>query len=1114
MKRTKQILSVLCAGAVLSGCMTTLPGRVLTAQAEEYVEDMGYIYGDLYYDYKPDGTLEITGSMMDITAVDIPSEIGGVPVTSIGDYAFCFRESLESVTIPDSVTFIGTEAFSASPLLAEIGIPESVIAFGDGVFQGTAWLEEQIAEDPLVVVNNVLIDGRTWNGISELPDTITAIAGFAFADNDSIVSVTIPERVKSIGSWAFSDCDLLTVMTIPDTVEELGSNLFNSCDMLSNVSLPSHITEIPEHTFMECISLTAFDIPAGVTSIGACAFWMCYNLTELDIPAGVDYVGEYAFRDTAWLDAQSGPLKIVNNILIDGTATVGHANIPDTVTSIAGGAFSGSPALMTVSIPDSVREIGSYAFADCEYLDHVDIPESVISLGAYAFQNCTSLVRASVLASIEFLPEQAFIGCTVLTAISLPDSLTYIGPSAFQSCTALTEITLPESVEVIDFFAFYDCTGLAEVTIPAGMAIIDSCAFEGCTGITDVYFGGTETRWQEILIGDYNEPILNAVIHFTEDPSTGTTLTTTTTTAEPLTTTTTATTTTFTTTTTTTITTTTTTTSSTTTTTAAQPESKEFQWDLDNWNFRNSSRYFTHGNYYISADYFNKLKENLTNTELYYVNQWKDGTWGGSCYGMSSLMVLANEGLLPYSDYTSGADSLYEMETPAQSSEIASLINYYQLLQVRSVTQQQYRTVPYRSHEENIQDIINKLLDGSPVIVGFKKSGWGGHAVLAYDVSYGSWTWNGVSYQGCIEICDPNYAMEYDSEACIYFNTSTYNWTIPCYSSQNVASAYGAVFNLVTDDIATINEGGYLSGTARTRTEGYIAQLSADSISDTHSIRKVERSGDAFFNQNTGADEIIADTFYYSSGESEGTFGYLLKDAQAGYRVSQDSALPMELLMEYENSILKASSAAGSEIIFDESGYISVSGESASYTIEMIFNEGSHVTDWYGLALSGGNSSHAVLEQTEEGYLLSGDNLQDITVRAYNDSVSPEVSFTTDYTAVLLYQIDENTIGVAADTDEDGSFETVLAEGSEPAAATGDVDGNGIIEISDATAALTIYARTAVSLPLDEFTEKQRMAADADKDGMVTIFDATAILTYYAQYAAGLNPTWENIIGA
>ena len=43
--------------------------------------------------------------------VVVPDTIDGLPVTAIGDNAFCYCTSLTSITLPDSVTTIGRWAF-------------------------------------------------------------------------------------------------------------------------------------------------------------------------------------------------------------------------------------------------------------------------------------------------------------------------------------------------------------------------------------------------------------------------------------------------------------------------------------------------------------------------------------------------------------------------------------------------------------------------------------------------------------------------------------------------------------------------------------------------------------------------------------------------------------------------------------------------------------------------------------------------------------------------------------------------------------------------------------------------------------------------------------------
>ena len=82
----------------------------------------------------------------------------------------------------------------------------------------------------------------------------------------------------------------------------------------------------------------------------------------------------------------------------------------------------------------------------------------------------------------------------------------------------------------------------------------------------------------------------------------------------------------------------------------------------------------------------------------------------------------------------------------------------------------------------------------------------------------------------------------------------------------------------------------------------------------------------------------------------------------------------------------------------------------------------------------------------------------------------------------------------------------------------GDVDRNGTVDVSDAVAVLTYYAKQAAGLEVifGETPEENEVIfalADVDQDGMITVQDAVYILTYYAQKASGMQPTWEELTG-
>lgn len=71
-----------------------------------------------------------------------------------------------------------------------------------------------------------------------------------------------------------------------------------------------------------------------------------------------------------------------------------------------------------------------------------------------------------------------------------------------------------ESVKNIGRYAFYECSNLTRVSISEGVTKIGMNAFDGCNSLTDVYFNGSEAQWHSIEIGDHNDDLLNAKIHF------------------------------------------------------------------------------------------------------------------------------------------------------------------------------------------------------------------------------------------------------------------------------------------------------------------------------------------------------------------------------------------------------------------------------------------------------------------------------------------------------------------------------------------------------------------------------------------------------------------------
>lgn len=93
-------------------------------------------------------------------------------------------------------------------------------------------------------------------------------------------------------------------------------------------------------------------------------------------------------------------------------------------------------------------------------------------------------------------------------------SVTKIDPNWLSMSVGTQSILIPESVTNIDVGAFYNFTSLKFITIPKYVTTIGDGAFQDCFDLTDVYFRGTKEQWDVIKIGENNDALLNATIHY------------------------------------------------------------------------------------------------------------------------------------------------------------------------------------------------------------------------------------------------------------------------------------------------------------------------------------------------------------------------------------------------------------------------------------------------------------------------------------------------------------------------------------------------------------------------------------------------------------------------
>lgn len=209
--------------------------------------------------------------------------------------------------------------------------------------------------------------------------------------------------------------------------------------------------------------------------------------------------------------------------------------------------------------------------------------------------------------------------------------------------------------------------------------------------------------------------------------------------------------------------------------------SKEFEFKKDNLSFLNGRGYFfsfedrfvhavnqtillkpfsesiqnTNYSYRISNEKFNQLIEGLTPATKKYITSNRFAEWGGSCRGMSTVVMLhySYPDRIKLSNLPSVAtDTVYELSSPKENSDVQDLVNYYQLAQYLPTYQlkkAKTRTDSFNNFEETLADLI-AALKKQPVLIGMASND-GGHAVVFLEIL------EELEDYYRISIYDPNY---------------------------------------------------------------------------------------------------------------------------------------------------------------------------------------------------------------------------------------------------------------------------------------------------------------------------------------------------------------------
>jgi hypothetical protein len=445
------------------------------------------------------GTITITGYTGDGGDVTIPDEINGLPVTSIGDWAFQSCNSLTSITLGTNITSTGAYIFYSCTNLASVSITSQLKRFEGGLFCYCSGLTN-----------------------APIPGSVTNLGYSVFLGCTSLASVSFPNHVTSVGDYCFEGCTSLTNVVIPASLSSFGTKAFDECASLRTFSVdalnPSYasvdgVLFNRDHSMILIFppgKANSYTIPTSVIRIGSYAFSHCASLTNVDIPDSVTEIRPYAFCYCTSLTSITLPIRLT---------TIGFA------------AFDDCRSLSSVIMPDSVTSIGAWAFGYCTSLKSIVIPRNVTSIGTSAFDNCYKLAVIivdplnpayctvdGVLFNKAMTTLMRYPEGKAGTTYRIPDDVTTIGESAFYYCTGLNRVVVPNSVTNISNMVFYLCTSLYGVYFEGNAPAVGNNTFAPFQ--PTIYYLPGSTGWGSNFAGAQTAPWPPAIIQRPPRPQT------------------------------------------------------------------------------------------------------------------------------------------------------------------------------------------------------------------------------------------------------------------------------------------------------------------------------------------------------------------------------------------------------------------------------------------------------------------------------------------------------------------------------------------------------------------------------------------------------------------
>ena len=397
-----------------------IPGNVVTlgAGAFAYCENLSYVKIEPGLKYLGEGAFYGCKLLTELQQIELPDgilEIGSNPLAETPVYTNAADHAAKTKTLftfsVNGYLFKMTDTY-----IEEDQRPLSVSIVGNVVADGAVGLNSvqsvTVSDSVTYIGERAFRDCYSLVSI-KLSENITEIHDETFYNCFNLLSISIPEKVERIGYNAFRFCSDLMTVDMPNHPVLIEQGAFANTGIYENegvwvdgvLYVDGHLISgdqfrgeeytvlpgtysIAQFAFFaptsDVFPLKKLTIPDSVGIIGEYAFSGCHKLESITMSQNVTYIGGNAFRGD-----KMNPFELPQTLEYIGTGNFNKegfysSRLPDKLTVIESYSFAGSAFEGLLVLPENLEHLEMWAFRDCE-IDEVIVPKSIKSFDISAF---------------------------------------------------------------------------------------------------------------------------------------------------------------------------------------------------------------------------------------------------------------------------------------------------------------------------------------------------------------------------------------------------------------------------------------------------------------------------------------------------------------------------------------------------------------------------------------------------------------------------------------------------------------------------------------------------------------------------------------------------------